>query len=312
VNDNRGRGFRFADFGKGAPYGLGEGMISVDVIENEGLASRAGLGKLRTLDPIREINVSLGSIRTTDVLRLAPYDLPLGVNGDIISNLAARSAWMSLAFLLRNAAARLLDAGPDELVTEISPRRIEGGAVVGEVFLADRLENGAGYATWLSRSMEEFVSAAMDESDRHVAHSVGGCDGSCYDCLRDYSNAAYHPLLDWCLGREALRLITGRDLDLSQEPWSTAIDSYARAFGWSTVAEVPGARVLTSQRGNHDMVVAHPLLATDPAADQISLALASSDRERAYVTSGYELARRPGLVEGRVRSGRGTQVVGLA
>jgi hypothetical protein len=309
VNDNRGRGFRFGDFGKSAPYGLDEGLISLDVVENRGLAGRAGISKLRELAPLREITVSLGSIRTTDVLRLSPAALPDEIDADIVTNLAAKSAWMSLAFLLRNAAARLLDVGPDELVTEVSPRRL-GDSVVGEVFLADRLENGAGYATWMTSHLAELLTAAGVEAARHRKHAVGGCDGSCYECLRDYSNAAYHPLLDWYLAGEALRLLNGDALDLEGDPWRAAIESYGSAFGWSVVSEVAGARLLSSVRDGRLLAVAHPLLATDSLAGPIRRLLVSAGVDSASLASGYEIARRPGLVEGRARSGR-LPMVGL-
>jgi hypothetical protein len=309
INDNRGRGFRFGDFGKSAPYSLGEGLISLDVVENNGLAGRAGLSKLRDSAPMREITVSLGSIRTTDVLRLSPATLPDGVQADIVTNLAGRSAWMSLAFLLRNAAARLLDVGPDELVTEVSPRRL-GMSVVGEVFLADRLENGAGYATWMTSHLDELLAAAKAEAARHREHSAGGCDGSCYECLRDYSNAAYHPLLDWYLAGEALRLLNGEDLEIGADPWRGAVLSYADAFGWTMVDEVPGARLLASDRGGMSLIVAHPLLAGDPLAKPMRDVLSAAAMDAALMTSGYEIARRPGLVEGRARAGR-LPVIGL-
>jgi hypothetical protein len=309
VNDNRGRGFRFGDFGTSAPYSFGEGLISLDVVENRGLAGRAGLGKLRELAPLREITVSLGSIRTTDVLRLSPANLPDEVNADIVTNLAARSAWMSLAFLLRNAAARLLDVGPDELVTEVSPRRLRD-SVVGEVFLADRLENGAGYATWMASHLDELLVAAGAEASRHRRHAVRGCDGSCYECLRDYSNAAYHPLLDWYLAGEALHLLNGEALELEGDPWHAAIESYGSAFGWSVVAEVAGARLLSSDRDGRLLAVAHPLLAADPLGASTRQLLVSAGVDSASLTSGYEIARRPGLVEGRARAGR-LPVVGL-
>lgn len=303
VNDNRGQGFRFGDFGKSAPYSFGEGLISLDVVENVGLAGRAGMSKLRDATPQREITVGLGSIRTTDVLRLAPDALPEGVNVDIVSNLAARSAWISLAFLLRNAAARLLDVGSDELVTEVSPRRLEA-AVVGEIFLADRLENGAGYATWMTQNLSALLIAARDESKRHFEHARSGCDGSCYDCLRDYSNAAYHPLLDWFLASEALNILVGEPLNLASDPWGGAVESYGAAFGWEVEAEVSGARLLTSARDGKSLVVAHPLLAGSPLAPQVASVLAGAGGERAMLTTGYEIARRPGLVESQARSGQ--------
>lgn len=305
VNDNRGRGFRFGQFHKDSAYSFGEGLISLDVLENAGLAARAGMSKLRDAQPLHEMTISLGAIRSTDVLRLSPVSLPAGTDADVIHNLAGRSAWLSLAFLARNAAARRLDVGPDELVTEISPRSLDTGAVVGEIFLADRLENGAGYATWLSENIGELLGAMEELAKSFQTHAAGGCDGSCYDCLRDYSNSAYHPLLDWYLAREALAIVMRQPLDLEGDPWGRAITSYADAFGWDLVAEGPGGRFLTSRRGEQKLLVAHPLLRTgaDPSELLSKLAEAHGSTDL-QVTSGYEIARRPGLVESRARTGR--------
>ena len=46
VNDNGGRGFVFGDFGKDAPYSFGEGLLSMDLLANRGMAARAGMSKL--------------------------------------------------------------------------------------------------------------------------------------------------------------------------------------------------------------------------------------------------------------------------
>jgi hypothetical protein len=305
VNDNRGKGFRFGQFPKEAAYSFGQGLISLDVLDNPGLAARAGMSKLRDAQPLHEMTISLGAIRITDVLRMSPVALPAGVDADVIHSLAGRSAWLSLAFLARNAAARRLDVGPDELVTEISPRSLSTGEVVGEIFLADRLENGAGYATWLSDNIDELLLAMEELAKAFVSHAGAGCDGSCYDCLRDYSNSAYHPLLDWYLAREALAIVLQRPLDLAGDPWGPAIASYANAFGWDLVAEVPGARVLSSRRGEKSLLVAHPLLRSgaDPA-DLLSSLAEGHGVASLQVTSGYEIARRPGLVESRARTGR--------
>ena len=177
---------------------------------------------------------------------------------------------------------------------------------MGEVFIADRLENGAGYATWLSQNIEGCWSPPTEDGQRRSwQHAVDGCDGSCYDCLRDYSNAPYHPLLDWFLAKEALSLLSGEALDLTGDPWDPAVAGFATAFGWEVVRDVPGARVLTSVRGEKHLVVAHPLLRTDgEAAGPLGGAVEGLAHLDLMVTSGYELARRPGLVESAARAGR--------
>src|ERR1700693_4321447 len=63
---------------------------------------------------------------------------------------AGRSALYSLAFMLRRAAAVYLDIQDYELKAGIRSHEDPAlASVVGQVFLSDTLENGAGYATYL-------------------------------------------------------------------------------------------------------------------------------------------------------------------
>ena len=62
-----------------------------------------------------------------------------------------RAAWYSLAFSLRMAAAVLLDIEPGELDGGMYVTR-QDGVAQAQAFLSDRLENGAGYATYLSKA----------------------------------------------------------------------------------------------------------------------------------------------------------------
>ena len=197
-----------------------------------------------------------------------------------------------------------------KLVTEISPRALSSGEVVGEVFLADRLENGAGYATWLSQNLDQLMKSAETVAGEFRAHAVEGCDGSCYDCLRDYSNSAYHPLLDWFLAGEALGLLEGNALNLKGDPWRAAIESYAEAFGWDLAEDRAGARLLRSRRDDATLLVAHPLLRTRGTPAPILTELAASlGGSTIQVTDGYEIARRPGTVETKARA-RGLRSLG--
>src|SRR3546814_17744470 len=63
---------------------------------------------------------------------------------------AGRSALYSLAFMMRRAAAVYLDIQDYELKAGIRSQEDPAlGSVVGQIFLCDTLETGAGYATHL-------------------------------------------------------------------------------------------------------------------------------------------------------------------
>lgn len=301
ANDNNGRLFRFGQFSTAdSKYArVADGLISMDVLENRGMAGRAGISALRDAEPTRVVETMLGAVRQTDVLRLTLAEVPAEVDVSPTGGVPGKAAWLSAAFLFRSAAARLLDVGVDELVTEVSPRRTSDGDVMGEVFLADKLENGAGYATWLGENFEQ-LRRAVATSVQEVKGHRGTCDGSCYECLRDYNNTPYHPLLDWWLATEMVALMDGGTLSSpSAAPWFGAVEQFASAFKWGISSETNGVLVLDSGRGSrvHHLLVAHPLHRSSGMVASALKAAAGAVSGPVQVTSGYDLARRPGVVE---------------
>src|SRR5207248_1362351 len=129
-----------------------------------------------------------------------------------------RAAWFSLAFLLREAAVRYLDVQSQEMRAGIRVARPVARAE-GEVFLADVLENGAGYANHIGAPsvFEDVLQEARTFMTKKLELSPHAelCDSSCYDCLREFRNMAYHPLLDWRLARDMLDLVENGKLNMS-------------------------------------------------------------------------------------------------
>ena len=77
-------------------------------------------------------------------------------------NAQGRAALYSLAFMLRRAAAVYLDIQDYELKAGIRSLEDPAGALTGEVFLCDTLENGAGYATHLGTASCHAGSSGND------------------------------------------------------------------------------------------------------------------------------------------------------
>jgi hypothetical protein len=164
--------------------------------------------------------IALLSRRRTDVLLAGIHSWPAGVFADPQS-VEGRAAWYSFAFYLRLSAGAHLDVDPLELQAGIRTRA-ENGRPIGEAFLCDQLENGAGYCRELGR--EEQFRALLDKADVATPDSIGTqwaavaeesgqpmphgleCDTSCNRCLRDFGNLAYHGLLDWRLALDMVRL----------------------------------------------------------------------------------------------------------
>jgi hypothetical protein len=227
-------------------------------------------------------------------LTLVPYDP--GVKG----------AWYSLGFLLRAAACRLLDIGNAELDVGYSVRHASGRRLT-EAFLADSLDNGAGYCTWLGlpnnlgkllRSATEFAVELADDPNHD-------CDSSCPDCIRDFTNLIFHPLLDWRLGADLLTLLRGEKLNVAS--WWNAEQSAAKAFAddfGGTALELAGGTVHAIQPASRIVIVRHPLetpltIAGARLTERMDEALVEAedlvdDPRSIAVVSLFDLERRPG------------------
>ena len=115
-------------------------------------------------------------------------------------------------------AADELDIDTQELRVGIQPVAAIGASThTARIFLADSLENGAGYATHIGTA--EFFGILLERllgyGAEHFAseqHS-SACDTSCPDCLRSYENRQVHALLDWRLALDISELAAGKSLD---------------------------------------------------------------------------------------------------
>ena len=156
--------------------------------------------------------VALLSRKNTDVLLVGVEKWPEGVFADPRTPVG-RAAWYSFAFFLRSSAAALMDVDTLEFNSGFRPIREEDKAV-GQAFLSDTLQNGAGYCWWLGQP-ENFSKLLAHGNDLqkgnnaqvwNAAGHAGECDTSCNRCLRDFYNLAYHGLLDWRLAIDMARL----------------------------------------------------------------------------------------------------------
>ncbi|MEH2229770.1 MAG: DEAD/DEAH box helicase [Nostoc sp.] len=184
--------------------------------------------------------VALLSRRKTDILLVSINQWPSGVFADP-RTVVGRTAWYSFGFWLRIAAAAHLDV--DALELQAGLRSLEqNGAIIGQAFLSDQLENGAGYCRFLAQPNEfqQLIAQADPTIPNSIAsqwinpHEHGSeCDTSCNLCLRDYQNLAYHGLLDWRLALDMARLVSNPSsvVDLNsawgnfQNPWLNLVQS---------------------------------------------------------------------------------------
>lgn len=180
-------------------------------------------------------HVALTTERKTDILLIRPSTWPRQFDHTgLPTRYKLRAAWASLAELLGKAIVHREDIEPTEISVGIRFEVLED-AVTGErqdlwgVFIADNLDNGAGY------SSNYATSAALDELLAYVSGRVTEtlcidrhreiCFGSCYECLRHYGNRFFHAELDWRLGLDLVGLLQGREptLSMSEPHWRDVI-----------------------------------------------------------------------------------------
>ena len=187
---------------------------------------------------------ALASISRTDVLTVTVPDVPRGLNLNP-SVPEARAAWYSFGFMLRRAMAVRLDVSQAELDVGIQPiidPRSPFFPPSARIFISDSLENGAGYSSYFANEhrFEELLEFMLDASDREKSFAgpllapqhADECLTSCYRCLREYGNMAFHPLLDWRLGLDMVRLALnpGNAIELSIEYWSRLVAATSPAY----------------------------------------------------------------------------------
>ena len=240
---------------------------------------------------------ALASVTLTDVLAAGIQHTPVGIalNPTIPE---ARAAWYSFGFLLRRAAAVLLDVAESELDVGIQPLidvNIPFAPPTARVFISDSLDNGAGYSTHLGAPAEfenllNFMlgqaGAASDEFYRPIATRPHEheCASSCHRCLRDYGNLAYHPLLDWRLAMDMARLSLDASarVDLDDPTWKALVqrtaDAYLKNLHYAPV-ELAGVPAGHDRQTNEALILIHPLWDRNEANLHPVLASAVADAE---------------------------------
>jgi DEAD/DEAH box helicase domain-containing protein len=245
-------------------------------------------------------DAAIGEVRRTDVLLLGLDSLKLP-DGSVATRRrecpAGYGALLSFAEFLRNAAKAYLDIEQSELEVGLQPTRNDG-TVSARVFLADALDNGAGYALELGepatlerllRSIQVDIGASL----RGEPHG-GACTASCPGCLRNYENRFNHWALDWRLGLDVVDLALGQELDVSQwvDRTNLLIQSFVTGYGANLataadeVNDIP-ALVTTEGRGAA-VLIGHPLWRHDES------------NWNSQVTSAVSELRGRGLSEVRV------------
>lgn len=274
INDNGGRGG--FDFQNTSIFGnpRSGAYVVADAIEGSDRVTGTG----------QKYKIALLARRRTDILLVNIAQWSEGVFADPMT-VEGRAAWYSFAFWLRIAASAHLDVDPQELQAGFRTLA-QDGRVVGEGFLCDSLENGAGYCNFLANpdQFQNVMAQSEIDNDRSIAYRWlkpkghgRNCDTSCNNCLRDYRNLAYHGLLDWRLALDMARLVRDPSvtIDLISDwgsfpnPWQSlvtvAISETFKRLGYdirTQFANLTG--FVKDQRNSKEIrIIRHPLWQND-------------------------------------------------
>lgn len=273
--------------------------------------------------------IALLSKRYTDILLVDIKDWPTGVFADP-TTIEGRAAWFSFAFFLRTAAAAELDIDTQEL--DAGFRTLPGtNGPVGQAFLDDKLENGAGYCQWLG--VEDNFRRILEQGDLNRQRNTAAlwvdvtpaqgplapdphltCDTSCNRCLRDFYNLPYHGLLDWRLALDMVKVASSVNatIDLRThtvgpmnqwsnltDPNSGSISTTLRRLGYDQVTQINGLNcyVNNSLDRRQICIEGHPLWTSQHpdyvAAASLALRQFPGYRMHTVMLNPFRVIRRP-------------------
>lgn len=216
-------------------------------------------------------SAAIGEVRRTDVLLIEPGTLDLvgGLVSTGSSCPAGESALLSFAEILRRGAKDYLDIDESELNVGLQPWSRDGN-LSRRIFVADALDNGAGYALELGE--RETMSALLKSLASKFGAKLGNdehaesCSSSCPSCLRSYENRFDHWALNWRLGLDVVDLALGTPLTLNR--WNSlglrAVKSFVDGFGkYASFVAGTAGELKTVSLGSSVAVLGHPLWRRD-------------------------------------------------
>ena len=296
INDAGGDLFELAECGR-------EGVLSAEFLNG-----RDGPQAFRNR-PTRSYALASRKNSEAIVLEPRPAGDGLGFTFDT-RDVAVRAAVLSFGFLLRRAAAAYFDVAQSELRVGIrSITRQPGDPPRVQVYLADALANGAGYARHLGEPgvLEALVrDAAAGGASRTLegmsAHfrDENRCGTSCYQCLLSYENLRYHGLMDWRLAMDVVDLVASGDVVVVPAArWAGRVAMAWQSLGleFARRARVAGFEAAEHATEGLTIIAAPPLV--QRRRDQVHPDLAEaideveSDGRIAFVCSYFDLVHRP-------------------
>ena len=300
INDNAGQLYEFERLSNE------ETWVTKQALERSGISSPASYLTSRLQPDPR----ALASIKPTNVLVLGIQNpLPVGLTCSPLT-VKGRAALLSFGYLLRRAIATQLDIDEREIKVGIRVMQNAAGQVVGQVFIFDSLENGAGYSSVYgdpiaAENLLHYIvgqtSNVFYEPIVNDAH-CRDCRTSCPDCLRDFSNLVFHNILDWRIALDMSRLALDANaaIDFSVPYWQGLDQVAARPYFQAvSLQQTQFGGLAVGQDSNYAEIIVHPLWDCDDHNNFGPQLAAAYDQAKAAgaaeikFKSVFEILRRP-------------------
>jgi hypothetical protein len=223
---------------------------------------------------------------------------------------------LSFGFLLRRAAATYFDVAQSELRVGIrSVTKQPGDSPRVQLYIADTLANGAGYARHLGQPsvLNALMSDVVDVIRGQALEGMRGhfrdpavCGTACYQCLLSYENLRYHGLMDWRLGMDVAEVVASGTLATAPNPrWTGRLGIAWQALGqgFARCEPVRGFEAADHGRESLTILVAPPMVERRFRSMHRDLLEAVREIEgrgrTAFVCSYFDLLHRPWWVVAR-------------
>lgn len=321
INDNNGKGFKIYRFRgnntKQKDFWISKEAISLyEEKKNESENKNFHIDKdAFVAENDQGFCVSLASIKYTDVFLTQIDKIPHGIDLEYNSkNVYTKSAYYSLGFLLRDAAAIALDINKKEINVGIKPF-YNGEQMIAQVFLSDSLENGAGYSYYLScgnnfkKVLDSILIGKEFENTFLNNKHLKECDSSCYACMQDYSNLPYHGLLDWRLGYDMAKMMNEKSFlpGLNSKIWGSLVQKSIKNLknylektkNINVFQDEKFANILKNEESQ--FIIIHPLWKTQNTAQMPEkLAEMIDDTKKQYFINIFDLIKRPNKIQEQI------------
>lgn len=290
------------------------------IADDVGVISTSGWGDATNVVDIKE-NVALTTERMTDILLIKTKVWPSYLAHTGISGYRhkIKAAWRSLAEIFGKSIIFKEDIEPSEISVGTRPE-LEASSNTSRrsiyaIFIADNLDNGAGYSSKYStrEAFEELMQYAKSRLGQDLikpSHSQK-CYSSCYDCLKHYSNRFEHGFLDWRLGLDMLNLLGGSEVKLSLDipHWHSVTGGRMRQrlqeFGLKNLSDESynGYKLYRYKgaRKEYGLVPLHPLAYNDYRIEQEKEILSEESSSNVIFCCPFDLEREPLTLIQRIR-----------